>query len=65
MSNIFDKIGDTNEAARLWNMSAVNVKRLAQKGEINAKKIGNSWAIDLSQPNPKKYGGNKVDGTYT
>lgn len=60
MSNIFDKIGDTSEAANLWNMSVVNVKRLAQNGEINAKKIGNSWAIDLSQPNPKKYGGTQM-----
>lgn len=55
--NIFDNIGDTKQAGELWGMTDENVKKLAQKGEINAKKIGNSWAIDLSQPNPKKYGG--------
>lgn len=54
--SIFEKIGDAKEAGELWGMTAINVKRLAQEGSIVAKKIGNSWAIDLTQPNPKKYG---------
>ena len=52
----FNDIGDTKAAAAAWGMTDENVKKLAQKGEINAKKIGTSWAIDLTQPNPRKYG---------
>ncbi|MEK4427602.1 hypothetical protein [Solibacillus sp. FSL K6-1523] len=54
--NILNNIGDTKTAAEKWGMSDENVKKLAQTGKINAKKIGTSWAIDLTQPNPKKYG---------
>ena len=53
----FDNIGDTKQAAELWSMTDENVKKLAQKGAINAKKIGTSWAVDLSQPNPKQLTG--------
>lgn len=53
--NVLDQIGDTRQAADLWGMQPDRVKHLAQNGAIQAKKIGNSWAIDLTQENPKKY----------
>ncbi|WGT38110.1 hypothetical protein QH639_20140 [Lysinibacillus sp. 1 U-2021] len=53
--NILDNIIDSKEAAELWDLSQSHVKLLCNQGLIKAKKIGNSWAIDATQPNPKKY----------
>lgn len=53
--DILKYVIDTKQAAELWNMSADRVKHMCQNGEIKAKKIGNSWAVDATQPNPKKY----------
>lgn len=53
--SILDYIGDTKEAAELWGMEPNHLKHLAQQKKIDAKKIGNSWAIDLTQESPKKY----------
>lgn len=51
---ILTHVEDTKTAAKIWGMSEHNVKKLAQGGKIEAKKIGNSWAIDMTQDNPKK-----------
>jgi len=53
--NILDDVIDTHEAAKLWGLSVPRVKQLAKNSEINAKKIGSSWAIDKTQSNPKRY----------
>ncbi|QGG51622.1 hypothetical protein [Lysinibacillus pakistanensis] len=53
--SILDKIIDTREASELWGLSQDHIKRMCKSGEVIAKKIGNSWAIDATQPNPKKY----------
>lgn len=53
--NILDNVIDVKTASGLWGLSIDRVKHLCQDGDINAKKIGNSWAIDATQPNPKKY----------
>ena len=53
--NILDNVIDTKEAAEKWGLSQARVKDMCQKGEIIAKKIGNSWAVDATQENPKKY----------
>lgn len=50
-----DNILDTKTASELWGLSQDRVKQLCQNGEIEAVKIGNSWAIKKDQPNPKKY----------
>lgn len=49
-----DKIMGVVEAAEKWGLSADRVKGLCQKGEIECKKIGNSWVIIKDQKNPKK-----------
>lgn len=53
--NVLNYIWDTKQAAENWGLSQERIKQLATNGEIRAKKIGSSWAIDNSQPNPKKY----------
>lgn len=53
MSNL-KHVEGTKKAAEIWGMGEENVKKLAQTGKIEAKKIGNSWAIDMQQENPKK-----------
>lgn len=55
MGNIFDGLGDTKQAAELWGITQDTVKHMCQQGKINARKFGNSWVIDLTQPNPKIY----------
>lgn len=57
--NILDLVIDTKEAAEKWGLSQMRVKDMCQKGEIRAKKIGNSWAVDATQDNPKKYNAEK------
>lgn len=52
--NPLDQIMSTTEAATLWGLSPDHVKLLCRTGKIKAKKIGNSYAIDKNQPNPKK-----------
>ncbi|MGN4128018.1 hypothetical protein ACMGD3_23890 [Lysinibacillus sphaericus] len=53
--NVLDYIIDTKEASELWGLSVQRIKQLATNGDINAKKIGSSWAIDKTQKNPKQY----------
>lgn len=55
--DILSLIEDSKKASEIWGMSESNIKKLAQSQAIKAKKIGNSWAIDMTQPNPKKYRG--------
>lgn len=52
--NILDKIIDVQEAAKLWGLSPDHVKKLCRDGEVQAKKIGNSWAVLRDQENPKQ-----------
>lgn len=56
--NVLDQIMGVQEAGELWGLSPDRVKGLCQKGEVIAKKIGNSWVLDKNQPNPK--GGRKM-----
>lgn len=57
--SILDNIIDTKESSELWGLSQDHIKRMCKTGEVAAKKIGNSWAIDATQSNPKKY---RLDG---
>lgn len=50
--NPLDKIIGVAEAAQLWGLSADRIKALCASGKIISKKIGNSWAILIDQPNP-------------
>lgn len=50
-----NSIMDTKTASELWGMSQDRIKHLCSQGEIEAVKVGNSWAIYRNQPNPKKY----------
>lgn len=52
--NPLEHIMDTKDAAKLWGLSPDHVKLLCRTGKVKAKKIGNSYAIDKNQPNPKK-----------
>jgi len=52
---ILDNIIDTKKASELWGLSQDHIKRMCKTGEVTAKKIGTNWAIDATQPNPKKY----------
>lgn len=54
--NILTQIIDVQEAAELWGLSPDHVKRLCRTGEVEAKKIGNSWAVVKNQKNPKQRG---------
>lgn len=58
---ILNYIADTKTAGIEWELSDERVKQLAREGIIKAKKIGNSWAIDMRQENPKTY--NKLKET--
>lgn len=51
-----DEIMGTDEAAKLWGLSAVRVKHLCSQGKVKAKKIGKTWVIDRQQENPRKGG---------
>ncbi|WP_143412103.1 helix-turn-helix domain-containing protein [Arabiibacter massiliensis] len=38
---------DTNDAAKLLNLSARRMRQLALDGNVKAEKIGNCWAFDI------------------
>lgn len=50
-----NSIMDTKTASELWGLSPERIKHLCNEGKIEAVKVGNSWAINRNQPNPKKY----------
>jgi len=52
--NPLDEIMGTDEAGKLWGLSADHVKKLCADGTVKAVKIGKTWIIDRNQPNPKK-----------
>jgi hypothetical protein len=42
------------EASLLWGLSPGYIKNLCAEGKIVCKKIGKTWVIDKTQPNPSK-----------
>lgn len=58
--NILDQIISVQEAAEMWGLSPDHVKLLCRTGEVEAKKIGNSWAVLKDQENPKQRTRNNV-----
>ena len=53
-SKILDEIMGAEEASKLWNLSPSYIKDLCAKNAIKCKKIGKTWVIDKTQPNPSK-----------
>lgn len=51
---VLDQIISVQEASKLWGLSPDHVKLLCRNGEVEAKKIGNSWAVLKDQENPKQ-----------
>lgn len=52
--NPLNEVMGTDEAGKLWGLSADHVKKLCADGTVKAVKIGKTWIIDRNQPNPKK-----------
>lgn len=52
--SVLDKIMGVEEASELWGLSSGYIKNLCAKGKIKCKKIGKTWVIDKTQPNPAK-----------
>jgi len=50
---VLDHIMGVEEASELWDLSAGYIKNLCNEGKVEAKKIGKTWVIDKTQPNPK------------
>lgn len=61
---VLENIISVQEAAEIWGMSAERVKKLAQNGDIYAKKIGNTWVIDKYQRNPRRYNKGKKTSVH-
>lgn len=51
---MLDNLIGVEKAAELWQLSPGYIKNLCAAGKLEAVKIGNTWVIDKSQPNPKK-----------
>lgn len=51
----WDDFVSVPDAAELWGLSADHVKKLCRDGEVDSKKIGNSWVVSTRQKNPKIY----------
>jgi hypothetical protein len=49
-----EKIMGADEASTLWGLSPSYIKDLCAHGKIKCKKIGKTWVIDKTQPNPSK-----------
>jgi hypothetical protein len=55
--NALNNVIGVDEAAKLWKLSPGYIKNLCATGKIKAKKIGKTWVIDETQPNPSKSSG--------
>src|SRR5690625_190200 len=53
-SNLLNNIIGVTEASKLWGLAPGTIKNYCAEGKIKAKKIGNTWVIDMNQPNPKE-----------
>lgn len=51
-NNLNNVIG-VEEASEKWGLSAGYIKNLCAEGKIIGKKIGKTWVIDGTQPNPR------------
>lgn len=51
---MLENIIGVEEASKLWGLSPGYIKNLCAQGKIKAKKIGNTWVIDKTQPNPSQ-----------
>jgi hypothetical protein len=49
-----NKIMGVDEASTLWNLQPGYIKNLCAEDKIKCKKIGKTWVIDKTQPNPSK-----------
>lgn len=54
MKNPLDYIMGVEEAGEIWGLSPGYIKNLCAAGKIKAKKIGKTWVIDKTQPNPRE-----------
>ena len=52
-SSLNNVIG-VDEASELWSLSPGYIKNLCAAGKIICKKVGKTWVIDATQPNPSK-----------
>jgi hypothetical protein len=52
--NPLDAIMGVQEASELWNLHPDHIKRLCERGVVQARKIGKTWIILRDQPNPSK-----------
>ena len=53
--NVLDAIMGVQEASELWSLHPDHIKRLCERGIVQARKIGKTWIILRVQPNPSKY----------
>jgi hypothetical protein len=51
---VLDLVMGVEEASQLWGLSPGYIKNLCAHQDIKAKKIGKTWVIDKTQPNPSK-----------
>ncbi|WP_236018384.1 helix-turn-helix domain-containing protein [Alicyclobacillus suci] len=62
-NNLLDNVLSAEEAAERWGLSPGYIKNLCARGKVKAKKLGKTWAIDGTQPNPRTSGDEQMDGT--
>lgn len=53
-STLLMGIMGTEEAAAKWGLSNAYVKNLCNQGKLQARKIGQTWVLDVNTPNPKQ-----------
>ena len=50
--NCLEHIMGVDEAAEKWSLSPGYIKNLCAAGRLASIKIGKTWVLDKSQPNP-------------
>lgn len=48
-----NRIMGTNEAAAIWDVSQVWIKKLCADGKLKARIIGKQWILERNQPFPR------------
>jgi hypothetical protein len=52
--NPLELIMGVQEASERWNLHPDHIKRLCERGVVQARKIGKTWVLLKDQPNPAK-----------
>jgi hypothetical protein len=60
--NPLDEIMGVIEGSETWELHPDHIKKLCERGVVEARKIGKTWILAKDQPNPRQRERRGYDG---